>query len=391
MSLRQILEETGRFDVTVTEEPAKTLADAEQLATYRAFVLDYNGPRWGEPAESNFLAAVRGGTGVVVVHAADNAFPGWKDYEELVGLLWRDGTGHGRFHPFDVTIDDADHPITRGMRPLVQHPDELYHRLVNVRGVENRVLGSAFSDPGTGGSGEREPMIIVRSYGRGRVFHTPLGHVWRGVPETRVSQLDPQFRRLIARGTEWAATGAVTLDPVPPNLVSPEERSAGFVSIFDGRTLEGWTANAAEDGWDVDHASLHCKGGDHASALMTVADHGDCELRFEWAVRDGGEAAVLPRVEPNVVDGVTALARLIVPGDATGEAAVFRRGRIIVRHGKVECWIDHRQVAAADAAAPLTATGRIALRCVKGDAFFRSLRIRPWKDDADTGDGTNKK
>ena len=114
-SLAGILEETGRFDVTITEEPAKTLADADALERYRAFVLDYNGPRWGEPAESNFVTAVRGGTGVVVIHAANNAFPGWKEFEEMVALLWRKGTGHGRFHPFDVVVVDSDHPITRGM------------------------------------------------------------------------------------------------------------------------------------------------------------------------------------------------------------------------------------------------------------------------------------
>src|SRR5690606_38555295 len=72
-SLREILEETGRFAVTVTEQPALTLADAEALAGYAAFVLDYHGERWGEPAERHFAAAVRGGTGVTVIHAADNA------------------------------------------------------------------------------------------------------------------------------------------------------------------------------------------------------------------------------------------------------------------------------------------------------------------------------
>jgi hypothetical protein len=32
-------------------------------------------------ARANFVAAVRGGTGLVVLHAADNAFPGWAEYE----------------------------------------------------------------------------------------------------------------------------------------------------------------------------------------------------------------------------------------------------------------------------------------------------------------------
>ena len=72
--IRTILQESGRFEVDLTEDPAKALADAKALAAYRVIVLDYNGPRWGEAAEQNFLAAVRGGTGVVVIHAANNAF-----------------------------------------------------------------------------------------------------------------------------------------------------------------------------------------------------------------------------------------------------------------------------------------------------------------------------
>ena len=58
-SLEAILAESGRFDVTVTKEPAVTLADADALAAYRVVLLDYNGPRWGEPAQPARSAAGR--------------------------------------------------------------------------------------------------------------------------------------------------------------------------------------------------------------------------------------------------------------------------------------------------------------------------------------------
>ena len=144
-SLVSILEESGRFAVEVSYDPSRELATNEQLHELDAIVLDYNGPRWGEAAEQNFLNAVRCGVGVVVVHAANNAFPGWREYEELVGLLWREGTGHGRFHAFDVEISDRDHPVTHTLPTLIAHPDELYHRLVNPHAVDNRVLGWALS------------------------------------------------------------------------------------------------------------------------------------------------------------------------------------------------------------------------------------------------------
>ena len=131
-SLERILEATGPFEADITFEPAAELADASRLASYDAVVLDYNGPRWGEPAESNFLTAVQKGLGVSVIHAANNAFPGWEAYESLVCHCWRKGTGHGRFHAFDVQVEERDHPITRTLPTLVQHPDELYHRLVHM-------------------------------------------------------------------------------------------------------------------------------------------------------------------------------------------------------------------------------------------------------------------
>ena len=73
--LAKILENSGRFVVTTTKEPGKTLADAKAISKYKVFVLDYNGPRWGAAAEANFLKAVESGTGVSVVHASDNPFP----------------------------------------------------------------------------------------------------------------------------------------------------------------------------------------------------------------------------------------------------------------------------------------------------------------------------
>ena len=56
------------------------------FSKYQAVVLDYNGDSWSEAANKAFLSYVKNGGGVVVYHAADNAFAKWKEYNEIIGL-----------------------------------------------------------------------------------------------------------------------------------------------------------------------------------------------------------------------------------------------------------------------------------------------------------------
>jgi uncharacterized protein len=212
--VRDLLERSGRFAVTVCENPSAALEDAAELAAYQLIFSDYNGPDWSEAAQANFIAAVAGGTGLVILHAADNAFPGWVEYEQMVGLLWREGTGHGEFHEFLVRIVDRDHPITEGLADFMQW-DELYHKLAHLHGVAYHTLATAYAAPERGGTGNDEPMMVLTQYGQGRVFHMVLGHVWQGDPESGnkgVSMIafdNPPFQQALLRGCEWVATGEV--------------------------------------------------------------------------------------------------------------------------------------------------------------------------------------
>lgn len=212
---KQLLEDSGTFEVDLTEEPGSLLADAEVIRPYRLFFVDYNGEAWGEPAQSNFEAAVQEGAGVVILHASDNAFEGWEAYEKMIGLAFRQEAGHGEFHEFEVEIVDRDHPVTRGLSDFKTW-DELYHRLINVHEVPLRVLATAYSAPDKGGTGKYEPMIVTLEYGKGRVYHHLLGHVWPGDPEgeykgaSLIAVENRAFQTVLLRGCEWAATGDVS-------------------------------------------------------------------------------------------------------------------------------------------------------------------------------------
>lgn len=302
---KKTLESTGRFEVTITKEPGRTLADDEEVLQYQVFFLDFNSRGgWGEKARHNFVAAVHGGTGVAVIHAANNAFPGWVEYEKMVGHLWRKGTGHGRVHEFDVEIVDRAHPITLDMRPLVAQPDELYHRLVHMHGVEYRLLMRALSSKESGGTGNYEPMCTVLRYGYGRIFHTPLGHVWRKQEHTRRSVNTPQFKLLIARGTEWAATGRVTirpeafgLRPIAPNELTEDETRAGWELLFDGSSTEAWRGYRRTDfppgGWVVADGCLKKVKDQRGGDLVTKAQFADFEFQCEWKIEQGGNSGII--------------------------------------------------------------------------------------------------
>jgi type 1 glutamine amidotransferase len=216
---RDLLERSGRFAVTLTEAPADVLADADAVRRYQLFFFDWNdkAEAVGERARGDFEAAVRDGAGVCILHAANNGFGGWTEYEKMCALMWREGTGHGEYHEFPVTIVDRDHPVTRGIDDF-RTWDELYHRLVHMHGAAYHVLATAYSDPARGGTGDDEPVMLVTSYGRGRIFHQVLGHVWRPNPDapdykgaTLMSFENAGFQRTLLRGCQWAATGKVTL------------------------------------------------------------------------------------------------------------------------------------------------------------------------------------
>jgi type 1 glutamine amidotransferase len=320
---KETLEATGRFRVDITEKPGVDLADAGKLHQYGVFVLDYNGARWGDAAEKAFAKAVADGTGVVFIHAANNAFTGWDEFEKMAGLLWREGTGHGEFHAFDVKITDKSHPITAGLSDLEAHPDELYHKLVNTQHVPVTVLATAYSSPEKRGTGHDEPMAIVLNYGKGRVFQTPLGHVWRNDEKSRVSINDPQFKVLLARGTEWAATGSVTLpaewtfgvsqvpqppkqeatakaDQGSPNALTDAEKAAGWVLLFDGKSSNSFRGYKQEkfpsEGWVVEDGALHRRAGKEAGDIVMAEQYSNFELAFQWKVAKGSNSGVMYRV-----------------------------------------------------------------------------------------------
>jgi uncharacterized protein len=247
--LKRVLEETGMFQAEVLTSPPKG-ADMSgfkpEFSKYKLVVSNYNGDPWTPEVKAAFEKFVQGGGGFVSYHAADNSFPEWSSYNEMIGIggwgnrdehagpFWyfRDGKmvsddtpgkagNHGARKPFQVRDRDMKHPITKGLPPVWMHEgDELYSKLRGP-GDKIHVLGTAFSDPDNKGTGHDEAMLMVLNYGNGRIFHTTLGH-------------DPAamscvgFIVTLQRGAEWAATGKVT-QKVPADFPGPDKVSTRSV------------------------------------------------------------------------------------------------------------------------------------------------------------------
>ncbi len=202
--------------------------------------------------QKNFETYMAEGGALVVVHAANNSWPQWVEYNKMIGLggwggrneksgpyvyyndagkLIRDtskgkGGSHGPKHEFVITTRDQEHPITRGLPAQWMHSkDECYSHM---RGPAEHmtILATGCDTPASQKEGRHEPMLMVLSYGKGRVFHTMLGDNVPGFEGVG-------FIETFLRGAEWAATGKVTRE-IPKDFPTKQKSSSRlFKAITD--------------------------------------------------------------------------------------------------------------------------------------------------------------
>jgi len=210
--LRVQLEKDPRLAVTVVEAPG--FLDSAALTNYATVVLHFQNwetPGPGPAARENLRRFVERGGGLVLTHFACGAWYGeWPEFRNLAGRAWF-GPNGGRQHdphgPFTVHVCDASHSVTAGVKDF-ETTDELYTCLEGDAPIQ--VLATAKSKV----DGKDYPMAFVLNYGKGRVFHTPLGHDARAFGVDGVGEL-------LRRGTAWtaglpaAATAAAGSAPEP--------------------------------------------------------------------------------------------------------------------------------------------------------------------------------
>ncbi len=270
--MKQYLEETGLFEVEVrrtkftwngqremkflplanagdTEDLKKPKADPDfkpEFSDYAVVISNfgYAAADWPEATRKELEDYMSAGGGFVSVHAANNSFPKWEEYNRMIGLggwggrnekdgpyVYYDNDGklvrdespgkcgaHGHQHNIPITLRVSDHPITKGLPATwLTAKDECYAKL---RGpAENMTILATGKDMSKSAPTDRhEPILMVLDYGKGRVFHTTLGH-------DSYSFECVGFMTTFLRGTEWAATGKVTIE-VPKDFPTAEKTSS---------------------------------------------------------------------------------------------------------------------------------------------------------------------
>ena len=264
--MKEQLEQTNRYKVSTSSAPARFRAPrnlpkekraaaekaARELATkdwakwrpafenYNVVISNYNGEDWPKEVQTAFEKYISTGGRFICVHAANNSFPNWLEYNKMIGLggwggrtekhgpyVYYDennklvqntdkgrGGSHGPQHEFIIQIRDSKHPITAGMPPKWKHAkDELYDSLRGP-GTNMEILATAWSSK----SKRHEPMMMVLEYGKGKIFHTPMGH------ENGQSLQCIGFITTLDRACEWLATGKVTTS-IPKNFPTADKVS----------------------------------------------------------------------------------------------------------------------------------------------------------------------
>ncbi len=216
------------------------------FAKYQVVISNFGfgAAKWPEATSKAFESYVANGGGLVVVHAADNSFGDWPEYNLMIGVggwggrneksgpyIYMDeqgkriednspgaGGSHGKQHEFSIITRDPDHPIMKGLPKMWLHAkDELYDRLRGP-GTNMRILATAYASKEQGGTGRHEPMVMTVDYKKGRVFHTPMGHA-------DYSMECVGYITLFVRGTDWAATGKVLDSTVPADFPTADKSS----------------------------------------------------------------------------------------------------------------------------------------------------------------------
>jgi len=223
-AVKQILDETGMFSTVIATSPGKgedMSGFNPDFSGYDLVVLDYEGDTWPEKTTGSLAEYVENGGGIVLYNAKSD--PGGASADSITV---------SERHDFEIRTTVSDHPVTKGLPVRWLHPYDEIIQGIKFAGEDVQVLAAAFSGNPFSGTGRREPVLVARNRGQGRIFATLIG-----TPDGKENQAlhCAGFIVTLQRGAEWAATGSVTQE-VPFDF--PTAAGAVLWTDFKGMTPE---------------------------------------------------------------------------------------------------------------------------------------------------------
>lgn len=231
---------------------------------------------------------------------------------------------------------------------------------------------------------------------------------------------------LLVPVTCLALLAGSTVRPGGPLEARPAQAEAGWLTLFDGTSLEGWrgyrTPDASGTRWQVvdNLLTLPPKTGQQRSVdIVTTGTFDQFELEFDWRISPGGNSGVKYFVledgnsaighEYQIIDDekhsdakiggaerqTASLYDVLPPSNRSLKpAGEFNQGRIVVRGMQVEHWLNGTRVLQYELGSPALKAaiadskfkdvarfgtlqkGHILLQDHNDQVWFRTVRIR---------------
>lgn len=256
--IKWILEKSRLFKVDITTVPTDSIERQSWRPLFSKYAVvvqnsnNINNPRlqWPRAVELQLEAYVKNGGGLYVLHSGNNAFPHWKEYDKMIGLGWRPqssgyaleidsskniirippgvgkSTSHGaRFNA--IVHIFTRHPINKNYPDAWQTANTEVYNFPRGPAENLTVLSYAYDSTATH---RMWPVEWVIKYGKGRVYNSSMGHLWRGdiyPPAYRCVG----FQTTVIRAAEWLANGKVSY-PLPADFPTRDSVSLKSVDEF---------------------------------------------------------------------------------------------------------------------------------------------------------------
>lgn len=144
--------------------------------------------------EKGLLTAVKNGAGLAGWHGGlGDSFRDNTEYQFMVGGQW---VAHpGGVIDYSVKITDKVDPVTKGLKDFTMHSEQYYMQVdPNVKVLGTTTFGGKAA---SWIEGCTVPVAWKKTYGKGRVFYSSLGHV---ASDFKV----PEALEIMKRGIRWA-------------------------------------------------------------------------------------------------------------------------------------------------------------------------------------------